>query len=109
MQKIGATNDPKTHVLQPDVFGACNGFRQRRVVGKLYWRSLRPHPVFGMTEPPGAREAGRFKLCAGELAVSDHGHVDIKCCAGFRLVNLECDTADDGVIHFRLRKDPGQR
>ena len=109
MQKVGAANDPETHVLQLDFLGACNGFRQRRVVGKLHWRPLWPDPILRMAESPGAAEASCFELCAGELAVSDHGHVDIKCRAGFRLVNLECYTADDGVRHFRLRKDPGQR
>jgi hypothetical protein len=108
VQEVGAADDAETHILQLDLFGACNCFRQRRIVGKLHGRPLRPYPVFGMAEPSGTGEASRFKLGMGKQAIRRHGHTDIECGAGLSLVGLERYAADDRVRHFDLRKNPGE-
>src|SRR4029450_7753800 len=84
-------------------------FRQCWIVGKLHWRSLRPHPVFGMTELSGVGEASCLKLRTGERAICCHGDIDIECRAGFGLWNRERYAADDRVRLSCLRKNAGER
>jgi len=62
-----------------------------------------------MTEPPGAGDASSFELSARDLAVSNHGYINIEGRARFDLVNLECDPVNDRVGHLCLREDPSKR
>ena len=107
MQKIDAPHNSVMHILQLDLSGTCDRFRQGSIVCIPHRRALRSYPVFGMAELPGIGEAGRFKLGAGQLLIRDHSHIDVECCTRFGLVNLKRDTADDRVRHSCLRKDPG--
>ena len=109
MQEIGTTDDAQAYILQLDLLSPWDRFRQCWIVGKLHWRSLRPYPVFGMSESSGVGEASHLKLGTGERAICCHGDIDIECRARFRLVDLERYAADNRVRHSRLRKHTGER
>ena len=97
------------HAFQRDLAGIENRLPYSGVVAELNRCSIDGDPILGVLEHGPVPESRRAKCVARDRVTAQDGDVDIESGPRLPLMNLESQSANDGVGNALLRENPAKR